>query len=100
MSDAANKPVALVTGAAQGIGAAISRALGEAGFAVMMADLEEDLVHQTAAAFEQLGMEAAAIRLDVVRSAQWASAVAAIEKRWGGLDVLVNNAGISSRGTV
>lgn len=100
MSDAANKPVALVTGAAQGIGAAISRALGEAGFAVLMADVEEDLVHQTAAAFEQLGMDADGIRIDVTKAGDWADACSIVEKRWGGLDALVNNAGVSSRGTI
>jgi 3-oxoacyl-[acyl-carrier protein] reductase len=100
MADAENKPVALVTGAAQGIGAGISRALGEAGFAVLLGDVEEDLVHQTAAAFNQSGMVVDEIRLDVTRDADWSAAVATVLKRWGGLDVLVNNAGVSSRGTI
>lgn len=100
MADAAGRPVALVTGAAQGIGAAISKALGEAGFAVLLADIEGDLARETAESFQQAGLEASSIRLDVVRAEHWASALAMVENRWGGLDVLVNNAGLSSRGTV
>ncbi|MGC8643973.1 MAG: SDR family NAD(P)-dependent oxidoreductase [Isosphaeraceae bacterium] len=100
MADAASSPVALVTGAAQGIGAGISKALGEAGFAVLLADIELDLASETATAFQQTGLEASAIQLDVVRADHWASAMATIEERGGGLDVLVNNAGLSSRGTV
>ena len=55
MSDAANKPVALVTGAAQGIGEAISRALGEAGYSVVLGDVDGDLVEHAAAGLRITG---------------------------------------------
>ena len=51
MSDAASTPVALVTGAAQGIGEGIARVLGAAGHIVVLGDVEADLVQQTASAF-------------------------------------------------
>lgn len=100
MADAASRPVALVTGAAQGIGAGISRALGEAGFAVLLADIEEKLAQETADNLQKLGLETAAVRLDVVKAEDWARALALVENRWGGLDVLVNNAGLSTRGSI
>jgi NAD(P)-dependent dehydrogenase (short-subunit alcohol dehydrogenase family) len=100
MSEAETKPVSLVTGAAQGIGEGIARALGEAGYSVVLADIDAELVGKTAAAFRSKGLDATGIALDVTRAADWASAIATVSERWGGLDVLVNNAGISPRGTI
>ena len=51
MSDAANKPVALVTGAAQGIGQGIARVMGEAGYTVVLGDVDEELVARPPASF-------------------------------------------------
>ena len=100
MSDTASKPVALVTGAAQGIGEAIARMLGAAGYVVVLGDVDGGLVHQTASALQNRGIEATGIRLDVTKAADWAEACTLVENRWGGLDALVNNAAVSSRGTV
>lgn len=100
MSDTASKPVALVTGAAQGIGQGIARQLGQAGHAVVLGDVDAELVQKTAAALQSSGIEALGIRLDVTGAADWAEAGVRIEGRWGGLNALVNNAGISSRGTI
>jgi 3-oxoacyl-[acyl-carrier protein] reductase len=100
MSDAAIKPVAMVTGSAQGIGEGISRALGEAGYSVILGDVDEDLVKHAATGLQNHGFEAIGLRLDVTRAADWSAMVDVIEQRWSGLDVLVNNAGISSRGTI
>ncbi len=100
MSDTASKPVALITGAAQGIGEAIARMLGAAGHIVVLGDVDGGLVVQTASLCQDRGIEATGIRLDVTRSADWAEACTLVEKRWGGLDALVNNAGVSSRGTI
>lgn len=80
--------VALVTGGARGIGAAIAEALIDAGAAVMITDLSEDGA-QTAT---RIG--ASFIHHDVTDEAQWEAAVAATTQRLGGLDILVNNAGI------
>ena len=77
MSDTTSKPVALVTGAAQGIGEAIARMLGTAGHIVVLGDVDDGLVRQTALGLQNRGIEAAGIRLDVTRAADWAEACAA-----------------------
>jgi NAD(P)-dependent dehydrogenase (short-subunit alcohol dehydrogenase family) len=79
--------VALVTGAAQGIGAAIATALAEAGAKVVIGDLADG---QEAAA----SIGGAYTRLDVTSEADWPAAVAFAKSTFGGLDILVNNAGI------
>ena len=60
--------VALVTGAGQGIGAACARALGEAGATVVVTDLELERAETVAAGLSDLGIEAAALTMDVTRS--------------------------------
>jgi 3alpha(or 20beta)-hydroxysteroid dehydrogenase len=79
----------LVTGGAQGLGEGMARALGAAGAAVMIADVAKDLGEQTAA-----GMGARFVALDVTDDAAWESAVAQTVDELGGLDVVVNNAGL------
>ena len=77
--------VALVTGAARGIGEATARAFVAEGATVVLADKRDDLGQAVA---DELGMRY--VSLDVTDEAAWASTVEAT----GGLDVLVNNAGI------
>ncbi len=81
---------ALVTGGAQGLGAGMARALAAAGARVMIADIP-DTGSDTAAA---LGAGHGFVRLDVTDEAGWEQAIAATVEQLGGLDVLVNNAGI------
>jgi NAD(P)-dependent dehydrogenase (short-subunit alcohol dehydrogenase family) len=85
--------VVLVTGAASGLGAAISRVLASAGMRVVVADLQERQSAQVADAIAADGGEALAASLDVRDRASGDAAVAAAVDRFGGLDVLVNNAG-------
>lgn len=89
MSIPQTSKVALVTGAAGGIGHATARALAQAGALVVFADVREGAARAHAGEF---GGEA--IGLDVSDEASWAEAVAGIEGRHGRLDVLVNSAGI------
>ena len=86
--------VALVTGAARGIGAACARTLGAAGAAVLVTDVLDDAGRTTAAALADAGIQTAFAHHDVCDEASWQAAVAEALARFGGLDVLVNNAGI------
>lgn len=85
--------VALVTGAARGIGAAIARALAENGAAVALVDLLPD-VEAEAAALRAAGHRAIGIAADVTGAEACQRAVDAAANAFGQLDVLVNNAGI------
>lgn len=95
-----NGRVALVTGAGQGIGEGIARALAAAGWTVAVTDVLADRAQGAAARLTAEGHRAAAWILDVVDSARWAMVIAEVVARFGGLDALVNNAGISPRGTI
>lgn len=88
MYDLAGK-TALVTGAAQGQGAAEARLLIECGARVMLTDVRADLGAELAA---ELGEHACFVRLDVSDESSWTDAVAATLARFEGLDILVNNA--------
>lgn len=94
MSD---RTAALVTGAASGIGAAVSRAFADAGRRVYLADL--DFEGATALAAE-IGDTATAVSLDVTRPEDWRAAAERIGTDGGGLGTLVNSAGLLSLGTV
>nr|WP_246415715.1 SDR family NAD(P)-dependent oxidoreductase [Novosphingobium taihuense] len=81
----------MVTGGATGLGAAIARRLAEEGAVVLVADIAE--VAGAALASEIGGHF---YRLDVSSEAGWTAVIAAIARDFGGLDALVNNAGIAS----
>ena len=82
---------ALITGAARGQGAAAARLFVAAGATVVIADVLDEPGQALA---DELGAAAAYSRLDVSSPADWVAAVGAMTDRLGGLDVLVNNAGI------
>jgi 3-oxoacyl-[acyl-carrier protein] reductase len=100
MTNSGERRAALVTGAGRGIGLGIARALAGAGYAVALADLDGDSAQREAVALRVEGREAIALTLDVADRAAWEAAVAEVVERFGGLDVLVNNAGISPRSTL
>lgn len=85
---------ALVTGAARGIGASIAEALAKAGASVMIGDILEDEGRKTAAHIESLGVRSGFTKLDVTDESHWDSAVSATIAALGGLDILINNAGV------
>ncbi len=82
--------VAVVTGGASGIGAAVTRQLLDAGARVAVLDLNID----------DADPEALAIATDVGSDESVRAAIAAVEVRFGGIDIVINNAGIGSQGTV
>ncbi|RVT95578.1 SDR family oxidoreductase [Rhodovarius crocodyli] len=88
--------VALVTGAARGLGAGIARELALAGHPVVLADVL-DQVEATAEALRRDGFEARAVRLDVSDEKAVTALPVALGDWWGRLSVLVNNAGISPK---
>ena len=86
--------VALVTGAAQGLGEGMATALAAAGAAVAIADIQEASGKEVAARLAEQGATTTFITHDVTQESSWEQAVAACTSELGGLDVLVNNAGI------
>jgi NAD(P)-dependent dehydrogenase (short-subunit alcohol dehydrogenase family) len=82
---------ALVTGGAQGLGEGMAHALADAGATVVIADVQDDLGPKVA---ESLGEGHGFVHLDVSDDANWESAVADAVGQLGGLDIVVNNAGV------
>ncbi len=83
--------VALISGAARGIGEADARLFAAEGARVVMGDVLDDVGREVA---REIGDAASYVRLDVTDPSSWSAAVAHTQERFGGLDTLVNNAGI------
>ena len=90
----------LVTGGAQGIGNAIAATFGREGAIVYLGDVNAEVGEAAAAELREAGTDAKFLPLDVSREADWQRAIKQIEDETGGLDVLVNNAGINIRKTI
>jgi NAD(P)-dependent dehydrogenase (short-subunit alcohol dehydrogenase family) len=94
MHDNLNHQVAIVTGAGQGIGAAIARTLAAAGACVAVNDLNPDRAQQVAAEIGAAGGQAIAVAADVGSKFQCVHLIETTGAAWGRLDILVNNAAI------
>lgn len=90
--------VALVTGAASGLGEAIATLLAREGAIVLVADIVEQSGQRVVNAISALGHRASFVRLDVTSEADWSNAMAVVAARHGKLNVLVNNAGVAPSG--
>ena len=89
--------VAIITGAAGEIGAALARGVVEAGARVALCDHRMDAAQLVARQMKDEGFDCAAFELDVASRAAWEGTVAKVCDRFGGLDILVNCAGLFAR---
>ncbi|WAJ38363.1 SDR family NAD(P)-dependent oxidoreductase [Pseudomonas sp. GOM7] len=87
--------VALVTGAAQGLGLSIASRLYAAGYAVVITDLTLEHAQAAADRLDPSGQRSLALRLDVASKADFEAALAAVLARWGALHVAVNSAAMT-----
>ncbi len=90
----------VITGAASGIGAALAERFSRAGSQVALLDVDAGAAAERAAALEARGHDALGLACDVTSPASCAEAIEAVQKAFGGVDVLVNNAGITHVGRV
>jgi NAD(P)-dependent dehydrogenase (short-subunit alcohol dehydrogenase family) len=102
MAAVADSPsrIAIITGAGQGIGRALALGFGASGYRVVAADLNEHNALDTAATLRAAGAESLGLSVDVGEPESITRMVESTMAEWGGLDVLVNNAGIFPRSTV
>ncbi len=89
--------IAIVTGAASGFGAAIARRMAEAGARIMVADLNAEGAQRMADSLRKDGFQAQACAVDVSSQSDFQQLAQATREAFGGIDVLVNNAGTTHR---
>lgn len=92
--------IALVSGAARGLGAAIAQRFAAEGASVGIGDIRIDQAGEAAANLRKSGYNAESIALDVADESSWAQALATLRERFGPIDILVNNAGVAMLGSI
>lgn len=92
--------VAIVSGGARGIGRAAARKLAGEGASVVICSDREEQVEETVAALREEGLEVRGVRADVTSSADMKKLMDLASETYGGVDVLVNSAGVQRYGTV
>jgi 3-oxoacyl-[acyl-carrier protein] reductase len=95
-----NDKVALVTGSARGLGQAIAVKLAEAGADIALCDLNAEWVEETAEKVRALGRRAECYGVNVAEGESVTAGIKAVEKDFGKIDVLINNAGITKDGLI
>lgn len=91
--------VAVVTGAGSGLGAMFARALAEAGASVVCADINEEHAIRTATELSVAGYNVIPLKVDVTAEAEVDGMIQDAVDRLGGIDIMVNNAGVAATGT-
>ncbi|SEH17819.1 3-oxoacyl-[acyl-carrier protein] reductase [Natronorubrum sediminis] len=99
MMDDLTEQTVIVTGGARGIGRAIAAELGDAGAEIVVADIDEEAAHETASELREDGLPVESVACDVASTEDVERLVVQTLDRFGGIDALVNNAGIGSRGS-
>jgi NAD(P)-dependent dehydrogenase (short-subunit alcohol dehydrogenase family) len=92
------KKVALITGANKGLGYEMAKQLGQAGVTVVLAARDKAKGEKAAETLKAEGLDVRFLKLDVTNKKDYAEAAAYLEKNFGKLDILINNAGISADG--
>ncbi len=95
-----NGKIALVTGAAQGIGRDIALALATDGADVAICDVNLEAARKTAADIEALGRKSLSLKANVAASAEVTAMIDQVVEKFGRIDILVNNAGITRDGLI
>ena len=95
MNHSIESSVALVTGAAQGLGFQIASALFAAGYRVVLTDVNEDAAKKAAASLDVTGRNAVACELNIMNKADYQAALDFTLSQFGALQVLVNNAAVT-----
>ncbi len=89
-----------VTGGASGFGRAIAERWARAGYRVCVGDIHDERLAETLAALRNLGATAHSLRCDVTKEADLEAAATWLEEHWGGVDIVVNNAGVAIGGGI
>lgn len=92
-----NEKLAVVTGAASGLGLAFSKAFAAEGATVIMTDVSTEAGEKAAS---EIGSAASFVKLDVAQQGDWETLAAEVSSKHGRLDVLVNNAGVGLGGSI
>ena len=87
--------VAIITGAASGIGLSTAQIFAAEGAKVVLTDISEEALNNAAQEIEATGGDVLALTLDVSSPESWQRVVAEVVAKWGTIDILVNNAGIA-----
>jgi len=89
-----------ITGAGSGFGAALAHKYAAAGWNVAVTDIDQQRAQQTLFEIERFGGDNFSMLLDITEAGHWQQLQDAVMEKWGGLEVLVNNAGVAAAGNV
>ena len=89
-----------ITGAGSGFGAALAHLYASKGWKIAVTDIDENRARQTVLEIESLGGDSFSMQLDITNPEHWQQLQDSVLQRWGGLEVLVNNAGVAAAGNI
>ncbi|MGI9264051.1 MAG: SDR family oxidoreductase [Gammaproteobacteria bacterium] len=95
-----NRKRVFITGGASGLGLALAMRYSREGWRVAVADINDERCKAACAEIDQAGGESLAVHCDIRVDAEVGDAADVVAREWGGLDVLVNNAGVAAAGTL
>ena len=93
-----NEKVAIITGAAGGIGSAAARLLAQHGAVLVLTDIRSKELQEFGTKMKESGVEVLAVEHDIRDPESWKSLVEKVRKKYGKVDILINNAGVIQPG--